>query len=99
MKHTCHWDGCEKECPPAMWGCKAHWFALPKFLRDGIWASYRPGQEIRKDPSKKYLVVAWMVQQWIGEFKKGRKLDEKEFCGPFMESLRAAGEQEGGAGK
>lgn len=92
MKHTCHWDGCNKECPPAMWGCKTHWFTLPKFLRDAIWDSYRPGQEITKTPSDKYLVVAWMVQQWIKEFKAGNKMDEKTFCGPYMEKLRAAGD-------
>lgn len=96
MRHICHWDGCEKECPPAMWGCKVHWFTLPKFLRDHVWAAYRPGQEIIKDPSDKYLVVAWMVQLWIGEFKQGRKLSEKEFCGPFLESVRARSSKGGG---
>ena len=88
MKHTCHWDGCTKEVPPAMWGCKGHWFALPKFLRDQVWASYVPGQEKIKTPSEKYLLVAALVQLWIGEYKAGRKLSEQEFCGPFMESLR-----------
>lgn len=79
MKHTCHWDGCTKECPPAMWGCKSHWFALPKFLRDQVWKHYRPGQEIRKDPSAGYLLIARMVQEWIKEFKVGNKMSEQEF--------------------
>jgi hypothetical protein len=39
--HTCHWPGCNKEVPPAMWGCAHHWFALPKTLRDKVWAAYR----------------------------------------------------------
>jgi hypothetical protein len=39
MSHTCHWPDCRKEVPPAMWGCKQHWFALPKPLRDRIWAT------------------------------------------------------------
>lgn len=66
-KHTCHWPGCHKEVPPAMWGCKPHWFALPKHLRDRIWATYRPGQEITKTPSPAYLEAAREVQAWIKE--------------------------------
>jgi hypothetical protein len=64
-KHHCHWPGCEKQCPPAMWGCKPHWFALPKHLRDAIWRAYRPGQEVNGTPSREYVAVAREVQQWI----------------------------------
>lgn len=63
--HECHWPGCDKQVPPAMWGCKAHWFKLPKHLRDKIWDAYVPGQEIRMDPSDEYLDVADEVQDWI----------------------------------
>src|SRR3546814_12786916 len=54
-KHTCHWPGCGQIVPPAMWGCKKHWFTLPKDIRDGIWRTYKPGQEISKSPSAEYL--------------------------------------------
>lgn len=64
-RHTCHWPGCRTTVPPKMWGCKSHWFQLPKYLRDKIWAAYVPGQEIRKDPSQEYLDVADEVQRWI----------------------------------
>lgn len=64
-RHQCHWPTCNKEVPPALWGCKAHWYALPARLRREIWASYRPGQEKDLAPSKKYLEVAQRVQQWI----------------------------------
>jgi hypothetical protein len=67
MKHTCHWPGCDKAVPPAMWGCKVHWFTLPKRLRDRIWATYRAGQEIDKRPSETYLDAAKAVQAWIRE--------------------------------
>jgi hypothetical protein len=63
--HTCHWPGCPAKVPPAMWGCRKHWFTLPKMLRDRIWANYRPGQEIDKRPSETYLEVASAVQLWI----------------------------------
>lgn len=64
-KHTCHWPGCERQVPPAMWGCKPHWFKLPKYLRDLIWATYEPGQEVSLTPSAAYLDAAHKVQEWI----------------------------------
>lgn len=64
-KHTCHWPGCEKQVPPAMWGCKVHWFRLPRPLRARVWVTYIPGQESRMDPSEEYLKVAVEVQKWI----------------------------------
>jgi hypothetical protein len=48
-----------------MWGCKPHWFALPRNLRNKVWAAYIPGQERRMDPSDEYLEVAREVQEWI----------------------------------
>lgn len=64
-EHECHWPGCKKQVPPAMWGCAPHWFKLPTILRTKIWQSYRPGQEERLDPSAAYLEAANEVQQWI----------------------------------
>lgn len=63
--HTCHWTGCKQQVPPAMWGCRSHWFKLPKALRDRIWSTYRPGQEETLTPSAAYLEAAQAVQQWI----------------------------------
>lgn len=65
FNHHCHWYGCDKLVPPAMWGCKKHWFMLPQTLRNKIWAAYEPGQEIDGTPSESYLVVAREVQAWI----------------------------------
>lgn len=65
--HECHWPGCKKQVPPAMWGCKTHWFKLPKALRDRIWATYQPGQEETLDVSDAYLDAADEVQRWIRE--------------------------------
>lgn len=63
--HTCHWPGCEKQVPPAMWGCKPHWFKLPKRLRDLIWDTYEVGQEVTMTPSDAYLAAVHEVQEWI----------------------------------
>lgn len=48
-----------------MWGCREHWFKLPKSLRDAIWKEYRPGQEHDGTPSERYVVIAALVQEWI----------------------------------
>jgi hypothetical protein len=63
--HTCHWPGCTKQVPPAMWGCKSHWFVLPVSIRNKIWAAYRPGQEVTMTPSAAYLQVAKEAEVWI----------------------------------
>lgn len=65
--HQCHWTGCTRQVPPAMWGCSNHWYALPKYLRDKIWATYECGQEKTLSPSAAYLAAADEVQQWIAD--------------------------------
>jgi hypothetical protein len=37
--HHCHWPGCEVPVPPAMWGCRRHWYMLPADIRRLIWAA------------------------------------------------------------
>lgn len=64
--HECHWPGCGKQVPPAMWGCKAHWFKLPASLRAHIWRTYQPGQEKGDaDVTPEYIEAAEAVQRWI----------------------------------
>lgn len=65
--HNCHWPCCSKQVPPAMWGCKQHWFMLPREFRIRIWAHYRPGQEIDFQPNQAYLKVSNEIQQWINK--------------------------------
>ena len=67
--HECHWPECKTQVPPAMWGCKKHWFTLPKSLRDKVWAVYNIGQEIDRTVSKEYAEVAEEVQKWIREYQ------------------------------
>lgn len=48
-----------------MWGCRKHWYMLPKPIRDEIWRTFQPGQEDRKDPSPAYVRAARAAQDWI----------------------------------
>jgi hypothetical protein len=63
--HHCHWPGCPRKVPPALWGCRQHWYMLPFGLRRKVWATYRPGQDESKTPSREYIAVAQEVQAWI----------------------------------
>jgi hypothetical protein len=68
--HSCYWPGCDKQVPPAMWGCRAHWMKLPAVLRAKVWAAYRPGQEKTMTPSRKYVKVAREVREWVLKHKE-----------------------------
>lgn len=57
MTHACHAPHCTVPVPPHMLACRAHWFALPKAIRDAVWREYRAGQERTKTPSLRYLAV------------------------------------------
>lgn len=65
--HGCHWPGCPRQVPPAMWGCKPHWMRLPYAIREAIWTAYVTGQEERMDPSDEYMEAAGRAQHWISE--------------------------------
>jgi len=73
MTHTCHADGCTKPVPPKMFMCKRHWYAVPKPLRDAIWATYRQGQEHDKAPSDNYLRNASEAVKSVAA-KEGREI-------------------------
>lgn len=63
--HTCYAPGCERPVPARMLMCREHWFALPKPLRDAIWAEYRPGQEKDHKPSAAYLSAVREAQDYL----------------------------------
>jgi len=57
-RHLCHARQCQTAVPPRMLMCRKHWFMVPRALQRQVWALYRPGQEVRKDPSPEYLDAA-----------------------------------------
>jgi hypothetical protein len=66
MAHECHRQGCHTRVPPKMFMCRPDWFSLPKPMQAAIWATYRPGQEITKDPSSEYLEAARAAIDYLG---------------------------------
>lgn len=65
--HYCHAKHCNKPVPPSMFMCRSHWYALPRPMRDRIWATYRPGQERDKRPSHEYLDAADAAIDFIAQ--------------------------------
>lgn len=72
-RHECHWPGCGAQVPPAMWGCRKHWFALPADLRRKIWKAYRSGQEKDLSPNREYIAVAREAQDWIANHERAQQ--------------------------
>lgn len=72
MTHTCHAEGCPREVPPRLLMCPAHWRALPTRLKAAVLRSYRPGQEVDKQPSVEYLVAQRKAVMWVA-VKEGRR--------------------------
>lgn len=56
--HTCHALECSTPVPPARLMCKRHWFQVPRALRDDVWETYIPGQEVTKNPTIDYSIAA-----------------------------------------
>lgn len=57
-EHTCHARGCTVVVPPRMLMCRSHWRMVPRPLQQDVWAHYRPGQEVDKQPTSAYLDAA-----------------------------------------
>jgi hypothetical protein len=75
MGHRCHAIGCTEPTPPSLFMCRRHWFLLPKRLRNRIWATYRPGQEVvTKTPSREYLAAAREARAWLRQHESSSSL-------------------------
>lgn len=55
--HLCHAHGCKAEVPPSRLFCLPHWKRLSRAVQRAVWAEYRPGQEVDKEPSLRYCAV------------------------------------------
>lgn len=82
MPHTCHAMGCKAHVPPRLFMCRRHWRKLPKEAQRQIWTTYRPGQEVRKDPSREYLAVAQHAIKLLAR-KEGLICDQPDLLAPL----------------
>lgn len=77
MSHGCHAIGCEKAVPPKMLFCLKHWRMVDADIQRLVWATYVPGQESRKDPTVRYLIVQSMAVAWVAG-REGKLDKEKQ---------------------
>jgi hypothetical protein len=66
-EHHCHARGCKTAVAPNLLMCLPHWRLVPQELKRAVWATYRRGQEIRKDPTPEYLVAARAAIEAVAE--------------------------------
>jgi hypothetical protein len=45
MAHKCPVRGCTAVVSASLLACKTHWYALPRDMRDEVWAGYRARAE------------------------------------------------------
>jgi len=75
--HKCHWPTCTRRVAPKLWGCRGHWFLLPKRIREAIWIAYVPGQEVLKNPTTAYLDAAKAAREWALAYERVKAEKEK----------------------
>lgn len=56
--HLCHAKGCTVPVAPHFLMCPSHWRRVPRDLQARVYATYRPGQEVSKDPTREYVTAA-----------------------------------------
>lgn len=42
--NSCSIPGCGNQIDPSRLMCRAHWYVVPKTMRDRVWATWRSGQ-------------------------------------------------------
>ena len=72
MKHRCSAEGCDVLVPLKMLMCGYHWYQVPKPLRNAVWDTFRPGQEIDKRPSDAYRDAAYQAVEALAR-QEGRR--------------------------
>jgi hypothetical protein len=74
LMHKCHAIDCEVQIAPKLLMCLKHWKMLPKKTQISIWNEYRPGQEVDKKPSFKYLAIQQLA---VGEVASQESKEEQ----------------------
>ncbi len=81
--HRCHAIECDTPVPPRLLMCARHWRMVPRKLQRRVWATYRPGQEIDKQPSAEYLEA----QQAAVAAVRQRELEQRPGWAKSMREL------------
>ncbi|MGF6607083.1 hypothetical protein OKW45_001983 [Paraburkholderia sp. WSM4175] len=69
--HRCLWPGCDIPVCRSIWGCRAHWYALPNNLRAWIGRAYRQGIARGDHPSRSWREAHAAALAWIEQRERG----------------------------
>lgn len=95
LRHRCGWPSCAKLVPLDMWGCRAHWYALPQPLRQWIGRAYREGVRTDTHPTRSYVKAHRAALEWIAASEEGRPLPR--MYGPTFVAYSATTEEKEGS--
>jgi len=71
--HKCLWPGCDKAVCKSMWGCRAHWYALPNDIRAWIGRTYRGGVLRGDHPSRNWREAHAAALVWIEQHEGAKQ--------------------------
>lgn len=57
--HECPWPGCTERVPRYHWGCKPHWYRVPRELRESCTWAWRYGT------AADHMAVLEEIDEWI----------------------------------
>lgn len=89
LLHHCHAVDCPTVVPPIFLMCAAHWLRVPRPIRERVHAEYRPGQEVRKDPSLLWCLAADEAVEHVAKLE-GRVV-RLSFARAFYPPMAATG--------
>lgn len=55
--------GCPVQVPPSMFGCKRHWFMVPKDIRDDVWRTWKA--RLRGGPAEPHQIAKLRAQHAV----------------------------------
>ncbi len=81
---SCAWPRCKRVVPSSRLMCRGHWLALPRALRDRIWAHFVPGQDA-VTCSQEYAealceVLAWARERQLEQDRAAERLADMQSC-------------------
>ena len=69
VAHACHAVGCSREIPPILLLCPAHWKLVPQAIRFRVFAAYRKGREVDKQPSLLWCIAADDAVRYVAKLE------------------------------
>ena len=58
--------------------CKRHWYMVPSHMRNAVWATYVPGQEVTKTPTLDYLEAAMAAINAVADAEGIARVGDKK---------------------